>query len=175
MTLRRCAIGLGSNLGDPVYNLQSAINRIGQRADMELLRCSRLYHSPPWGRTEQPEFVNAVALLETSLEADDLLILLLSIETALGRERDTDTWGPRIIDIDLLLYGDLVQSSEALRLPHPLMHKRAFVLVPLLEIDPDCHIPGKGRADSCLQRLGQEEIDGIIPVEAPTLDIPASA
>ena len=173
MMIRRCTIGLGSNVGDLVFNLQSALGRLGQEPELKLTCCSHMYNSPPWGRADQPEFVNAVAGLETSLEADNLLELLISIETEMGRQRSTGTWGPRIIDLDLLLYGELVHTSEALNVPHPLMHKRAFVLVPLLEIDPDCIIPGKGRADSCLQRLGPDESGSIIPIEAPTLDIRA--
>ena len=170
---RICIIGLGSNLGDPVANLRSALNRIGSLEGVSLSGCSSFYHSPPWGRTDQPEFVNAVAASTTDLDPHALLERLLSIETTMGRQRDGSNWAPRSIDLDLLLVDKLMLTTDVLEIPHPLMHLRAFVLVPLLELLPECTIPGRGRADLCLQRLDTNEVDKIIAIGSPELPLPA--
>jgi 2-amino-4-hydroxy-6-hydroxymethyldihydropteridine diphosphokinase len=166
MTMQQGYLGLGSNLGKPVQNLLSAFRQIARAPGIRLTACSGLYRSPPWGLTRQPEFVNAVARIDTSLDADVLLERLLSIESALGRQRTGDRWGPRVIDVDLLLLDDLVIDSETLQVPHPRMHLRAFVLLPLLELLPDCNIPGIGRAEQCLQSLTPEEVNGITLIES---------
>lgn len=170
---RNCIIGLGGNLGDPVANIQSALNRIGTLESVSLSGCSSLYRSPPWGRTDQPDFVNAVAAITTDLDPHVLLERLLSIETTMGRQRDGSNWAPRSIDLDLLLVDKLVLTTDVLEIPHSLMHLRAFVLVPLLELLPECSIPGKGRADLCLQRLGANEVGKIIAIGSPELPLPA--
>jgi 2-amino-4-hydroxy-6-hydroxymethyldihydropteridine diphosphokinase len=164
MKLQRCFIGLGSNLGEPLENLRTAVKLLRQSPGIELTGCSTYYRSTAWGRTGQPEFVNAVARIETALAPESLLAVLLEIEAAMGRKRSGDRWGPRLIDLDLLLVDDLTVSSPSLDVPHPLMHKRAFVLVPLLELAPGCVIPGEGRADQCLHGLDVREVEGIVPV-----------
>jgi 2-amino-4-hydroxy-6-hydroxymethyldihydropteridine diphosphokinase len=143
MTL--AAVGLGANLGDAPATLRAAIAALARLPDSEFLRASRLYRTPAWGRTEQPDFVNAVALLETRLPARALLDLLLATERAFGRVRpDGERWGSRTLDLDLLLYGDAVIDEPGLRVPHPHLHERAFALLPLAEIAPDALIPGIG-------------------------------
>ena len=103
-----------------------------------------MYRSAPLGPQDQPDFVNAVVLVETGLEARALLDGLQAIEADLGRRRESVQWGPRVIDLDLLLYGDLVVDEPGLTVPHPRMHERNFVLLPLREIAPDVEIPGRG-------------------------------
>lgn len=136
-------IGLGSNLGDREKNLQNAITRIRGKEGIRIIRISSFYESDPWGVKEQPRFLNCVVEVETSLEPRSLLQSLLSIEGEMGRRRGR-RWGPRLIDIDLLLYDSVVihdESPEGLILPHPEMHRRKFVLLPLLELIPDAIHP----------------------------------
>ena len=145
MTL--AAIGLGANLGDAAATLREAIAELARLPRTELLRASRLYRTPAWGVTEQPDFINAVALVETALPPRDLLDALLAIERSFGRTRlDGERWGPRTLDLDLLLHGDAVVDEPGLRVPHPRLHERAFALLPLLEAWPDAEIPGIGPA-----------------------------
>jgi 2-amino-4-hydroxy-6-hydroxymethyldihydropteridine diphosphokinase len=146
-------IGLGSNLADPRAQVEDGLRALAELADTRLVRSSRLYRSAPWGRADQPEFVNAVAELDTALGPHILLGALLAIERHAGRERDATRWGPRVLDLDILAYGDLVLDTPGLHLPHPHLHERAFVLVPLCEIAPHLRIPGKGRGDELLARL----------------------
>ena len=134
-------VGLGSNLGNREANLQAALSRLAALPTMMIKRVSSLYETAPVGVTEQPEFLNAVAALETSLPAADLLDVFLHLENQLGRVR-TFRWGPRVIDIDLLLYGDAQIALPFLTVPHPRLRERAFVLVPLAEIAPKLVLPG---------------------------------
>ena len=143
MTL--ATVGLGANLGDAATTLRDAIAELAQLPRTTLLRASRLYRTPAWGRTEQPDFINAVALVETDLPARDLLDALLGIERTFGRVRlDGERWGPRTLDLDLLLFGENVIDEPGLRVPHPHLHERAFALLPLTEIAPQMAIPGIG-------------------------------
>lgn len=145
----RAFVALGSNLNDPVTQMQRAFGEIGQLPGTRLLACSSLYCTAPVGYPDQPDFINAVALVETTLEPHALLEALLAIEQQHGRVRDLPN-GPRVLDLDVLLYDDLVCHEHGLTLPHPRMHERAFVLEPLHEIAPDCVIPGVGAAADCL-------------------------
>lgn len=149
-------IGLGGNLGDSAARLDTALEAMERCADIVVEAVSSYCLSAPWGKLDQPDFVNAVARIETSLPAEALLDRLLEIETALGRVRES-RWGPRLIDLDLLLYGGVRMQSAVLTLPHPHLHERAFVLVPLLELAPEIIIPGHGRADELLAALGDNE------------------
>lgn len=164
----RAWIGLGGNQGDSAVLLQRALQLLGGDGDNRVVRRSRLYRSPPWGLAEQPDYVNAVAEVDTRLQPRPLLRRLLSIETALGRDRTVagagPRWGPRAIDLDLLSYGAQVIDSDDLVLPHPRMHLRAFVLVPLLELAPDFTIPGDGSAADCLQRVDPAEAAAVVPL-----------
>ena len=127
-----------------------------------LVQASRLYRTPAWGVTAQPDFINAVALLDTGLSARALLEALLDIERVHGRVRvDGERWGPRTLDLDLLLHGDAIIDEAGLRVPHPHLHERAFALLPLLEAWPAAIIPGIGPAREC---AGVMAADGIEPL-----------
>jgi 2-amino-4-hydroxy-6-hydroxymethyldihydropteridine diphosphokinase len=158
-TMVQACIGLGANLGDAAGTLRQAVIALGQREDVTVRRMSRCYRTPAWGREDQPDFVNAVALLETRLPPRALLDLLLAVEADFGRHRiDGERWGPRTLDLDLLLYGDAVIDEPGLRVPHPHLHERAFALVPLLEIMPDARIPGYGDARDAVSVLEMSNI-----------------
>lgn len=138
-------IGLGSNLGDPVAQLRAALRALAALPDTHLSRASGLYANPPLGPVAQPEFVNAVAALETTLDALDLLAGLREIEQAQGRERHGERWGPRTLDLDLLLYGAATIHAPTLTVPHSGLPVRNFVLYPLAEVAPaDLVVPGLG-------------------------------
>ena len=143
----RAFVGLGGNVGDVAESFASAAARMDALPGTQLLRLSRRYRTPAWGMAAQPDFLNAVAMLETRLPARELLEELLAIERMHGRDRATETrWGPRTLDLDLLLYGDGTIDEPGLRVPHPRLHERAFALRPLLDIAPDISIPGHGLA-----------------------------
>jgi 2-amino-4-hydroxy-6-hydroxymethyldihydropteridine diphosphokinase len=160
----RAAVGLGGNLGDAAATLHEAMLALDGLPDTRLLRASRLYRTPAWGNIAQPEFVNAAALLQTQLEARDLLDALLDIERIFGRDRGAgERWGPRTLDLDLLLYGDATIDEPGLRVPHPHLHERAFALLPLAEIAPDLFVPGHGRVADL---LGGVDASGCAPLDA---------
>ena len=161
----RTWIGLGGNRDDSANLLDAALARLADSPRLTLLRRSRLYRSRPWGVVDQPDFVNAVAEFRTDLEPLPLLTHLLAAEKQLGRRRPARRWGPRCIDLDLLTYEDLRIHSDDLVLPHPRMHLRAFVLVPLLELDPGFVIPGIGSAADCLEAIEPQETAGVEPVD----------
>lgn len=144
----RAAIGLGANLGDPAPMLASALDAIGQLAQCRITAVSPLYRTAPVDALG-PDFVNAVALVETTLAPAELLAQLQAIELRGGRERPFRN-APRTLDLDLLLYGDARIDTPALRVPHPRMHERAFVLVPLLDVWADATVPGRGAARELL-------------------------
>ncbi|UAW97960.1 2-amino-4-hydroxy-6-hydroxymethyldihydropteridine diphosphokinase [Halopseudomonas nanhaiensis] len=136
-----CFIGLGSNLSDPERQLDKALDALAQLPDSTLLARSSLYRSPPLGPSDQPDYLNAVAMLETRLEPEPLLDLLQSIELTQGRVRKDERWGPRSLDLDILLFGNLTLDSARLTIPHYDMHRRAFVLYPLAELAPELAMP----------------------------------
>ena len=143
-------IGLGSNLHQPAEQVLQAMEALSTLPQTRLVRGSSLYLSAPVGFQEQPDFINAVAHIETGLSPRALLAALLDLEHRHGRVRARRN-GPRVIDLDLLLHADLCCEEPGLSLPHPRMHERAFVLQPLAEIAPDCRIPGQGLAVDCLR------------------------
>ena len=155
-------LGLGSNLQNPVAQLAEALNRLELVEGIEISKTSSLYRTPPWGDEAQDDFINAVTQIETDLGPISLLRALQSIENEMGRQRNGRRWGPRLIDIDLLLYADQQYQSEELELPHPRMHQRAFVLIPLCELDETVKIPGLGVAKELLKQL---DSDGIARLE----------
>ncbi len=160
MTL--AAVGLGANLGDAAAAVRDAIAELARLPGTALLRASRLYRTPAWGRTEQPDFINAVALVETALAPRDLLDGLLAIERAFGRVRlDGERWGPRTLDLDLLLYADEAIDEPGLRVPHPHLHERAFALLPLAEIAPDARIPGVGSVAAIAAGMAADGIEAL--------------
>lgn len=139
------AIGLGGNLGDAAATLRDALQAIDRMPATRLLRASPLYRTPAWGRTDQPDFVNAAALVETTLAPRALLDALLDLERRFGRRREAGLqWGPRVLDLDLLLYGGRVVDEPGLRVPHPHLHERAFALLPLAQVAPGMDVPGRG-------------------------------
>ncbi|HZR70082.1 MAG TPA: 2-amino-4-hydroxy-6-hydroxymethyldihydropteridine diphosphokinase [Burkholderiales bacterium] len=151
-------IGLGANIGDPGRQLRNALAALDGIPGTRLMRASSLWRTAPVGYAAQPDFVNAVAEVETAQAPRALLEALLAIEKRFGRERSFAN-APRTLDLDLLLYGDRVLSEQGLELPHPRMHERAFVLAPLVEIAPEVEIPGKGRAHALLARCRDQRIE----------------
>jgi 2-amino-4-hydroxy-6-hydroxymethyldihydropteridine diphosphokinase len=140
-------VGLGSNMSGPVRQLETTFEMLGAIAQTRLVRHSSLYRSAPFGGIEQPDFVNAAAALLTRLSALDLLAELQRIETERGRERGEVQWGPRVLDLDLLVYSDQRIDQPSLTVPHPGIGERNFVLLPLREIAPGLNIPGLGQVD----------------------------
>lgn len=138
-------VGLGSNLKDPARQLESAFELLEKIPRSRLVRRSALYRSTPFGGIEQPDFVNAAAALLTQLDADEFLLQLQSIEKKCGRERGALRWGPRVLDLDLLVYSNQQIEADNLTVPHPGIGERNFVLLPLGEIAPELVIPGLGR------------------------------
>jgi 2-amino-4-hydroxy-6-hydroxymethyldihydropteridine diphosphokinase len=142
-------VALGGNLGDPRQQLLDAVDALAHLPRTQLLRRSRLYRTPPWGVLQQPPFVNAAALLDTSLEAHELLDALLAIEQRAGRVR-AERNGPRTLDLDLLHMDGVQRADARLTLPHPRIAERAFVLLPLADLAPDLVLPGQGRVADLL-------------------------
>ncbi len=153
-------IGLGSNLADPVAQVLHALDALGSLPQTSMVRRSSLYRSAPVGYLEQPDFINAVAQLETGLAPRALLDALLALEHECGRTREFVN-APRTLDLDVLLYDDLVHHEHGLTIPHPQMHLRAFVLQPLLEIAPDTVIPGRGPAAEAALRCAGQQLERI--------------
>jgi 2-amino-4-hydroxy-6-hydroxymethyldihydropteridine diphosphokinase len=145
-------IGLGSNLDNPERQVVTAISKLELLPESSLIKCSSLYRSAPMGPQDQPDFINAAIKLETRLTADRLLALTQQIELEHGRIR-TVHWGPRTLDLDLLLFGNMIIHTEKLTVPHPHIASRRFVLEPLLEIDPEITIPGLGTGAALYHKL----------------------
>ncbi len=156
-------VGLGGNVGDAAATLREAIAALDALPETRLLRASRLYRTPAWGHREQADFVNAAARLETRLDARGLLDALLEVERQFGRDRGEahERWGPRTLDLDLLLFGEAVIDEPGLRVPHPHLHERAFALVPLAEIAPDAAIPGRGTVRSVAADVAADGIEAL--------------
>ena len=158
--MARAVIGLGANLGDPVEQLRAAIDAIGRLPHMRIVAASSFYRTAPVGFAAQPDFINAAVSIDTELEPRALLDALKSIEIAAGRERSFKD-APRILDLDVLLYDDRVIDAPGLTIPHPRLHERAFALGPLVEIEPDAVVPGRGRAADLLARCADQKIQRI--------------
>ena len=153
-------IGIGSNLQDPAAQVKSALTELTRMPGSSLLKSSSLYRTAPVGFSDQPQFINAVASLETVLQPLELLGELQRIERQHGRQRSFKD-APRSLDLDLLLYGELVMTTPSLTVPHPRMHQRAFVLKPLLEIAPGLVIPGIGPAAARLPECADQTVERI--------------
>ncbi len=150
-------IGLGANLDDPRRHLEQALVELDKLPHTRVRARSSVYRSAPVGYAHQPDFLNAVAQVETGLRPEPLLAELLAIEARHGRSRSFAN-APRTLDLDLLLFGDERIATPGLTVPHPRMHERAFVLVPLAEIAPQAAIPGRGKAAELLQRCGSQAV-----------------
>ena len=151
--MTRAYVGLGGNLDDREGLIRRALVLLAARPDIEVLLVSSLRETDPVGFVDQPRFLNGAAMIETTLTAPELLDELLTIERELGRTRNGRRNGPRTIDLDLLLFGDLVVDEPGLTLPHPRLHERAFVLEPLAELDPELEVPGRGTVSGLLAEL----------------------
>ncbi|MEX2496588.1 MAG: 2-amino-4-hydroxy-6-hydroxymethyldihydropteridine diphosphokinase [Woeseia sp.] len=151
---RPAYIGLGSNLDEPVAQIRRAFEALTTMQDCRFAICSSLYRSAPMGPSDQPDFINAAAAFLTRRGPQDLLRELKAIEDAHGRERDTRHWGPRTLDLDLLVLGSLVVDEPGIRIPHPGVAERNFVLLPFAEIAPQAVVPGHGSVLKLLAGLG---------------------
>jgi 2-amino-4-hydroxy-6-hydroxymethyldihydropteridine diphosphokinase len=153
-------VALGSNLDDPRLQVERGFAALAALPRTRLLARSRLYRTPPWGVPDQPDFVNAAARLETGLVPRELLDALLAIEADAGRVRGVRN-GPRTLDLDLLLYGNRVIDEPGFTVPHPRLHERAFVLLPLADVAPDAEVPGQGRVRELAARV---DTTGCLPI-----------
>lgn len=160
LSFHRAYVALGSNLQRPEAQVRAAFDALSALADTRVVRRSSLYRSAPVGYADQPDFINAVAEIATRLAPHDLLNALLAVEREAGRQREFRN-APRTLDLDLLLYDDLALHEPGLTLPHPRMHERAFVLLPLIEIAPDVTIPGKGSAREWHNRCPDTSIERV--------------
>jgi len=151
-------VALGSNLDDPREQVTRGMQEVGALPATRLLRRSSLYRTTPVGFADQPDFINAVVMVETALSPQDLLAGLLGIERWHGRVREFLN-APRTLDLDVLLYGDLVLHEPGLSVPHPRMHERAFVLLPLAEIAPEAVIPGRGKIAELVQGCQDQRME----------------
>jgi 2-amino-4-hydroxy-6-hydroxymethyldihydropteridine diphosphokinase len=152
--MTRAYVGLGSNLGDREASLREAVGLLGANPEIEIVAVSRFRETEPVGLADQPRFLNGAVAIDTELAAPDLLDRLLATERELGRERgEGPRWGPRTIDLDLLLYGDETFERPGLTVPHPRLHERRFALEPLADLDPALIVPGRGSVSTLLAGL----------------------
>jgi 2-amino-4-hydroxy-6-hydroxymethyldihydropteridine diphosphokinase len=149
----RAYIGLGANLGPKEVTILRAVDMLGAEDGIDVLELSRLRETEPVGVVDQPAFLNGAVALETTLTPWELLEIMLRIEQELGRVRDDERWGPRTIDLDLLVYGGEIVEKPGLRVPHPRLRERRFALEPLAELDPELDIPGLGKVSELLSNL----------------------
>ena len=153
----RAYVGVGANLGDREPTIRRAIDRLAAAPGVEVVAVSSLRETPPWGPVEQPSFLNGAVEIETDLGPRVLLELLLEIERSLGRDRSGERFGPRTIDLDLLVAGDRTCDEPGLMLPHPRLHERRFALEPLAELAPDLVVPGRGSVTELLAVVEEDE------------------
>lgn len=156
--MARAFIALGANLNQPRQQVLAAFAELASTPGVRLLQRSSLYRTTPVGYLDQPDFINAACAIETTLKPQELLAALLSIERCHGRMREFPN-SPRTLDLDILLYDDLILEQNHLTLPHPRMHQRAFVLEPLREIAPGLEIPGRGRVEDLARAIGESGIE----------------
>ena len=157
-TKHKTYIAIGSNLDDPIKQVKSAIQQLSKLPKTQLISVSQLYQSAPIDSDDQPNYINAVAKLETSLPAHDLLTELERIEFAHGRTRNVRRWGPRTLDLDLILFDNLAINTSRLIVPHPEFHKRAFVLIPLHEIEPELALPSGKKLQELIDELPEKNL-----------------
>ena len=150
------SLSLGGNLGDVRASFRAALSALSQTSGVAVVATSSVYRTAPWGKTDQPDFLNMVALLRVTIPPRALLDLCLAIEKDNGRDRG-DNWGPRTLDLDVLTYGDERIAEEGLTIPHPHMHERAFVLVPLVEVAPDTQVKGQS-VEQWLAKIDAQDV-----------------
>ena len=151
--MTRAYVGLGANLGDREATIRRALELLAREKEVEVVAVSELRETEPVGVVDQPRFLNGATAVDTSLSARELLDVLLRIERDLGRVREGARWGPRTIDLDLLLYGDEEVDEPGLRVPHPRLRERRFALEPLADLDPGARVPGRGTVSDLLAGL----------------------
>ncbi|KKI45750.1 2-amino-4-hydroxy-6-hydroxymethyldihydropteridine pyrophosphokinase [Obesumbacterium proteus] len=156
--MTRVYIALGSNLANPLHQVQSALNALAELPQTKLIATSSLYRTPPLGPQDQPDYLNAVVALDTDLSAENLLDHTQKIELEHGRVRKDERWGPRTLDLDILLFGDEIINTERLTVPHYDMKNRQFMLYPLAEIAPELHFPTGESLQSVMTQLGTEPL-----------------
>lgn len=156
--MTRVYIALGSNLANPLHQVQSALNALAELPRTKLIATSSLYRTPPLGPQDQPDYLNAVVALDTDLSAENLLDHTQKIELEHGRVRKDERWGPRTLDLDILLFGDEIINTERLTVPHYDMKNRQFMLYPLAEIAPELHFPTGESLQSVMTQLGTEPL-----------------
>ena len=152
----RAYVGLGSNLGDRSATLARAVALLGERPGIDIVAISSFRETDPVGYLDQPRFLNAAVAVETSLQPESLLFVLLDVERELGRTREGPRYGPRTVDLDLLLVEGVTVDEPGLTVPHPRLHERVFALAPLAEIDPSIVVPGHGSVRQLLELLELE-------------------
>lgn len=162
--IRRVVFSLGSNLGDREVNLQDGIDSLLEAPGIRSVAVSPVYQTKPVGGPEQDDYYNAVLIVDTDLPARTVLERCLAVEEAYGRER-TERWGPRVLDIDVVVIGDRRKDDPDFQLPHPRAHERAFVLAPWLAIDPEAEIPGRGPVRDLLADLDTSSVTALADVE----------
>lgn len=158
--MARAFVGVGANLGDAPAQVRAAIGTLAALPGTRLVAASSLYRTAPLGYADQPDFINAAVLLETALAPRALLEALQAVEARAGRARSFKD-APRVLDLDLLLYGEEALDEPDLVVPHPRLHRRAFALAPIIEIDPDAVIPGRGPAQEWLARCTGQRVERI--------------
>ena len=168
-------VGLGSNVDDPLRQIRAALVALAEAAGTQLVTWSDFYRSAPHGPVEQPDFVNAVAHVRTTCAPHEFLDLLLEIEYRQGRRRSAVRWGPRPIDLDLLVFGRLCMADERLTVPHPRLSQRRFVLEPLVRIAPELVIPGLGNVSELLEICNDAPIRRLIGSQTVPLSHQRSA
>lgn len=156
--MTRVYIALGSNLANPLHQVQSALNALAELPQTKLIATSSLYRTPPLGPQDQPDYLNAVVALDTDLSAENLLDHTQKIELEHGRVRKDERWGPRTLDLDILLFGDEIINTERLTVPHYDMKNRQFMLYPLAEIAPELRFPSGESLQSVMTQLGAEPL-----------------
>jgi len=152
-------IGIGSNLDDPEQQVSRALEALNQLTDCIMLRTSSLYRSAPMGPADQPDYINAVCALSTGLDSIEMLDSLQHLEQQQGRRRDGERWGPRTLDLDILLFGEKIINCDRLIIPHPGLDQRSFVLYPLYEIAPDLDVPGLGSLQTLIAGCDQAGLE----------------
>ena len=165
----RVTIALGSNLGNRLENLQGGLDALFDAPGLALVAVSPVYQTAPVGGPQQPDYLNAVLIATTTLPAHAVLERCHGVEAVFGRVRE-ETWGPRTLDLDIIVYGDVVSDDPELTLPHPRAHERAFVLAPWHDIDPDAEIPSWGQVSDLLAKVGSADIQRLddIVLHLPT-------
>lgn len=156
--MTRVYIALGSNLANPLHQVQSALNALAELPQTKLITTSSLYRTPPLGPQDQPDYLNAVVALDTDLSAENLLDHTQKIELEHGRVRKDERWGPRTLDLDILLFGDEIINTVRLTVPHYDMKNRQFMLYPLAEIAPELHFPTGESLQTVMTQLGAEPL-----------------